>query len=517
MRIRVLFVVLCLACSASTQALGAEPFKARVFLDANGDGHWSRGEQGVPGVAFSDGQTLWHTDANGEVHLDGASDAVFFVIKPAGFRLGVRSDGLPDFWRVAGSSTNTWEVPLATDAVRPPYSVRVFGDPQPKNTADVGYYANDVVASERRLPRAQFGLSLGDIVHGNLPLYPAMIQATAAMETPWLHVSGNHDRDYAAASDEASLATFRRHFGPDTFAWEEQGLALVVLDNVIHQPGTGVPARYVGGLRESQFEFLSAYLASVPDDVLLVLSMHIPLFDTAPDPEFDTFRDEDRQRLFALLKSRRHVLVLSSHTHTQEHHWHSAAEGWQGETPLHEFNVGAACGAFWSGAKNSSGIPDTRMADGTPNGFATLRVERDGAYALRWHVAGEERDPAFALHAPKVLRQGAWPGFGVYANVWMGDAASRVEYRIGGGEWQRMQKVDRADPQLLAINALDDASDVLRGFDRAPEAQVSPHLWRGALRTDLPAGEHKVEVRVFDRWRGEQVQSLRYRLVEAQP
>jgi hypothetical protein len=248
-----------------------------------------------------------------------------------------------------------------------------------------------------------------------------------------------------------------------------------------------------------------------------VLAMHIPLFDDDPDPAVDSFRDADRQRLFDLLEPRTRTLVLSSHTHVQQHRWHGAEAGFAGTTPLHEYNVGAACGAFWTGVKDVRGIPDTRMADGTPNGFATLTVQPQGRYALRWHVAGAADDPPFGLHAPKVLRRGAWPGFGVYANVWMGDADTRVEYRVGEGVWQPMRRVDRADPELRAINADDDRSDVLRGVDRAPEAVPSPHLWRGALPTDLPSGEHAVEVRVFDRWRGELRRSTRYRLVDAEP
>lgn len=157
------------------------------------------------------------------------------------------------------------------------------------------------------------------------------------------------------------------------------------------------------------------------------------------------------------------------------------------------------------------------MADGTPKGFATLTVQPEGGYALRWHAVDHADDPPFALHAPRVLRRGAWPGFAVYANVWMGDAGSRVEYRVAGGEWRPMQRVERPDPALLAINAADDAAEALRAYDRAPEAAPSPHLWRGTLPTDLPAGEHAIEVRVFDRWRGELRRTTRYRLDEALP
>jgi hypothetical protein len=66
-------------------------------------------------------------------------------------------------------------------------------------------------------------------------------------------------------------------------------------------------------------------------------------------------------------------------------------------------------------------------------------------------------------------------------------------------------------------NMRDDVADALRGYDRSPEAEASPHLWRGALPTDLPEGEHAVEVRAFDRWRGERSARTSYRLQLAEP
>ena len=105
---------------------------------------------------------------------------------------------------------------------------------------------------------------------------------------------------------------------------------------------------------------------------------------------------DDRERLFAMLEDFPHVLLLSGHTHTQRHWYHDASTGWHGMQPLHEYNVGAACGAYWSGIKDAEGIPDTTMADGTPNGYARLRVDAGGAYALsaaRALVENTELDP----------------------------------------------------------------------------------------------------------------------------
>src|SRR5690606_37278180 len=153
----------------------------------------------------------------------------------------------------------------------------------------------------------------------------------------------------------------------------------------------------------------------------------------------------------------------------------------------------------------------------SPNGHALLEVGADGAYRLSWHPArlpagDPARTPDMHLHAPRVLRQGAYPAWGVYANVYMGAADTRVEFRVDGGGWAPMRRVEAPDQRLSAENARADAAPALRGYDRSPEAQPSPHLWRVALPTALGVGEHRVVVRAFDRWHGEQRASTRYRL-----
>ena len=390
--------------------------------------------------------------------------------------------------------------------------VLVFGDPQVKSAREVDYYRRDIVEPLRGRHGAQLGITLGDVVDDVPALHPVVKAETARLGIPWLYAPGNHDVDPDATDDAGSLRSFNREVGPDTFI-RETGLAnFVVLDDVIALPGRK-PA-YIGGFREDQFLLLEARLPELRKDRLLVLAMHIPLFEEAGK---DSFRDEDRARLFALLQPFPHVLVLSAHSHAQRHVFHDADDGWQGATPLHEYNVGAACGSYWSGVEDAAGIPDAMMADGTPNGYAVLTVKPGGDYALAWHNARDATDSQIGLHAPKVLRRGAYPAWGVFANVYMGMDDTRVEYRVDDGEWMPMKQVLQPDPALLVENMRDDLAEVLRGYDRSPEAEPSPHLWRAALPTKLEAGEHRIEVRAFDRWRGEVRASTTYRLEEARP
>lgn len=514
--------------SAGTFASG------EVFVDENRNGARDRGEAGVAGVKLSNGRDLVRTDADGRYVIPLLPGDTVFAIKPPGYGFPVGETGLPRFWLhyfpdgspglehrgIAPQSVTRMDLALvrADHDAGGRLQVLIFSDPQTKNLAEVDYYARDIVAplAQRGAHGARLGLTLGDVVDDALALYPALDAHTAALGVPWLHLAGNHDRDLDAASDEDSLLTFRNRYGPDTLAWEEHEANFIAMDDVIHQPG--IPAGYIGGLRAQQFAFLESYLPTLDRGRLLVVAVHIPFFDAAPGRE--TFRRADRERLFGLLREFPHVLLLSGHSHTQRHVYHGVDSGWHGDAPLHEYNVGAASGAYWSGVLDGHGIPDASMSDGTPNGHARLEVRAGGDYTLGWHPARpQQADPALtsamALHAPRVLRRGAYPAWAVYANVFMGDDDTRVEYRIDDGDWLPMRRVERADPRVALENARDDDAAMLRGFDRSPEATASQHLWRGALPTNRALGAHRIEVRAFDRWHGEQRASTSYRLAEA--
>ncbi|KFL37668.1 calcineurin-like phosphoesterase C-terminal domain-containing protein [Arenimonas donghaensis] len=522
---RALLVFLLVTCAAMPEALHARACRAGlVFEDRDGDGQQGEGEPGLAGIAVSDGQRIVRTDTLGRWKLPLAHGPSVFVIKPPSHGLPTGADGLPAFWRPLPrrGDESAPDVDCAAFALRPraapapePLKVLLMGDPQPKTLVDVVYYERDIVAplvvAADGNPVADLGLTLGDVVSDDASLYPRMIELTARLRTPWLHAAGNHDLDFQAMGDVRSLDSFHRHFGPDTFAWEEPQASFIVLDDVIYQPRAGKP--YIGGLRREQFFFLEAYLATVPRDRRLVLVAHIPFFD---EPGRETFRQSDRERLFAMLEPFENVLLLTAHGHVQRHYRHGPADGWHGSEPLHEYNVGAACGGYWSGEKDADGIPDARMSDGTPNGYARAEFRSDGSYGLFWQVA-RGGDAAMHLHAPRVLRTGSYPAAGVYANVYMGEADTRVEFRINQGPWRPMARTDEPDPALRRENLLDDATSILRGYDRLPEAEATTHLWRATLPTDLGDGDHAVEVRAFDRWRGEVRASTTYRLVDASP
>lgn len=498
-----------------------------VFRDDNRDGNRDADEPGLAGVAVSDGVRIVRTGQDGRYELAARPGKTLFVIKPAGYDVPRRADGLPDIFSNQAATLTGLRfggVPVSDSACRSfalwprtadadaPLSVLLFGDPQPKSALDVDFYRRDIIEPLQGRVQARLAISLGDIVHDDLSLFVPVRAVDATLGLPWLYVAGNHDLDFDAPDDAHSLESFRNRFGPDTFAWEEPQANFIVLDDVVYLPGERPD--YIGGLRESQFAFLRDYLAGADRTKLLVIAMHIPLFPIPGGRE--GFRAADRERLLALLLPFRDVLLLTAHSHAQNHWQYGPGEGWHGAGRLYEYNAGAACGGYWSGLKDAAGIPDSTMSDGTPNGYARLLADRDD-YRLYWFNARQQPGQAMAIHAPKVLRQGAYPGFAVSVNVFMARPDTKVEARIDDGQWRAMQRVSRPDPLLVQVNLADDASERLRSFDRAPEATPSSHLWRMNLPTDLPVGVHRITVRVSDAWLGTLEQSADYRLESVQP
>jgi hypothetical protein len=341
-----------------------------------------------------------------------------------------------------------------------------------------------------RRPDIAFGVTLGDVVYDRPDLFQRVNALLAGVGVPWYSVPGNHDLTLGTPDEGAAVASFESVYGPSTYAFHAGPALFVALDDVRPLGGP----RYIGGLRPDQFEFLSNVLKATPAEEWIVLMLHIPLFQPYPSgPE--TFRAPDRLRLFAMLRERPHVLVLSGHTHYQRHVMHGPDDGWMGREPLHEYNVAAACGGFWGGPRGADGIPVSTMWDGTPPGYAILGF-RGAAVTLDYFPALMGADHQIGLHAPAAvaMRQG-YVSF--YANVFNGHDGWTVESRIDDRAWSPMVRTLGWDPSYAeAYLAQDSTAHPLPG-PRLPDPVVCYHLWRGMLPADLAPGGHVLRVRAL--------------------
>jgi hypothetical protein len=360
--------------------------KGTVFEDVNRNGNKERREKGLEQVAVSNGQEVVLTDKNGRYELPIGKDNAVFVIKPQGYKPVANKNNQPEFYYIhkpegspafkyAGVSP-TGKIPrsldfgLVSSEEEENFTALIFGDPQPYTEQEVEFFYRGVVAEVEGIKNVSFGLSLGDLVGNNLDLFSPYIQAVKKVGIPWYNLMGNHDMNFDAESDSLSDETYEIHFGPANYSFNYGKVHFIVLDDILY-PDPRDNKGYWGGFRKDQLEFVKNDLAFVPKDNLVVLAFHIPI----SEPGGDSFRDEDRQQLFNLLRDFPHTLSLSAHTHIQRHDFFTKEDGWQQEKPHHHYNVGTTSGSWYTGKLNEQGVPVSTMRDGTPKGYAFITLK----------------------------------------------------------------------------------------------------------------------------------------------
>ena len=493
-----------------------------VYADANGNGERDRQEAGIADVSVTNGVDVVRTDAAGRYTLPVGDDNIIAVIKPAGYGVPTDSTNLPRYYylhKPAGSPAAkfpgvapTGPLPASVDfALRPQqesetFTALIFGDPQPYTREEVDYFARGIVAEVEGIGDVPFGLSLGDLVGNDLDLFDPYTEAVRRVGIPWYNLMGNHDMNFDAATDALSDETYEAHFGPANYAFNYGKVHFIVLDDILY-PDPRDSSGYWGGFRPDQLDFVENDLKFVPEDHLIVLAHHIPLDEYGGE----TFRDEDRDRLFSLLERFPHTLSLSAHTHIQRQDFFGPEEGLRRPAPHHEYNVGTTSGDWYSGLLNADGIPVSTMRDGTPKGYAFLHFDGN-TYSVDYKVAGKPADYRMELFHPRVVAHGRGSKAGIYANVFLGTEGDTVEYRVDEGEWQPMAYVEEQDPTYEASIYAWDTAEALPTGRRGSSPVASTHLWRGAIPTRLSPGEHTIEVRATDRYGRTTTTSSTYRL-----
>jgi len=365
--------------------------------------------------------------------------------------------------------------------------------------------------------KAAFGLTAGDIMFDDLSLYGRQNRIIGQIGLPWWNIGGNHDLNFEAPGARYSRETFKRVFGPTSYAFEYGGALFVMLDNVEYL-GTDPNrprknGKYQGRIGERQRAFIANVLAETPADRLVVAVMHIPL-RTYLDPQAPGMNTLDRSELLKLIGTRPCV-SFAGHTHTTEHHYFGAEDGYAGPIPHHHHVLTAVSGSWWSGPHDHRGIAAADSRDGSPNGFHVLSI--DGAsYTTRFHPANEPNarqmrimlDSGFHRADRELYREvrmGQLLGSpiardnvfatDVIVNVFDGGPRTKVEYRIGKRTPVAMTRDTRPDPFVQEVFARNEAT-------KKPwvKADPSSHVWVARLPADLDAGTHCVQVRAVDEY-----------------
>ncbi|HSP83372.1 MAG TPA: calcineurin-like phosphoesterase family protein [Gillisia sp.] len=509
----------CLSLSAQTTVTGY------VFEDINQNGRKERREKGIPAVAVTNGREVVLTNIDGKYELPIGEDDIISVIKPSGYKVGKNENNLPQFFYIhkpkgspdlkfkgvapTGKLPKSVDFALISSEESEEFTALIFGDPQPYTQQEVDFFAAGIVAEVEAIENIPFGLSLGDLVGDDLDLFNPYIQAVKRVGIPWYNLLGNHDINFDVETDEMSDETYEAHFGPANYSFNYGKVHFLVLDDVLY-PDPRDGKGYWGGFREDQFQYIENDLKFVPKDHLVVIAVHIPLSEPQ---EQDTFRDEDRKRLFQLLKDFPNTLSLSAHTHIQRQDFFGKDEGWPQEKLHHHYNVGTTSGDWYSGKLDENNVPVSTMRDGTPKGYAFINFNGN-QYSIDYKVAGKPADYQMEVFAPKVVAKGKRTKAGIYVNFFMGTEGDELLYRINEGEWNKMQYVEEADPSYVKMVYDWDTTEELMPGRRSSNPIKSEHLWRGNIPTNLEAGEHTIQIKATDMFGKVHTATSSYRLEE---
>ena len=250
---------------------------------------------------------------------------------------------------------------------------------------------------------------------------------------------GNHDNAFApVATDERSsninLAyqrPFEEVFGPVNYSWNRGDVHIVSMKNVEYLLAEK-SSKYRPAFSREQYEWLCQDLSQVPDDKMVILCVHIGLYDRT-----NPYLAETRR----LLKRFKEAHIMVGHTHFMNHNVNKLG--------IYEHVHAAASGAFWWSCING---------DGVPNGYTVYDVE--GAHIKNWKYKCVGRDENYQIR----MYRGDGEFGGEYetvrfpyshdtvlANVFMADGDWKVELYEDGvltGEMERMKQKKTEYPEV---------------------------------------------------------------------
>jgi calcineurin-like phosphoesterase family protein len=505
-----------------------------VFRDDNGNGALDWGEPGLKNVAVSNGKEVVLTDKKGRYTLPAYDEMVVFVSKPAGYATPVNAENVPQFFYVHQPAGSPPEIvkypglaptgPLPASVNFPLYKDRnpkkfkaiINGDMQPYNDTELSYLRDSFV-SEAAAEEGEFVLALGDNVGDDLSLYPRLLSVTKQIGRPIYLVPGNHDRDYDSPDDAHAYDTFKRVYGPDYYSFDYGEVHFVVMDSIEHYLNAQGKGAYDGGIDAKQLQWLANDLAFVPEGRLVVLALHIPITGFK-DPANIT-------ALYDIVKGRK-VVAIAGHTHTIEYYLPGEEKPAGVPTPFTQIIAGAACGAWWSGDFDETGVPVSYQSDGAVCGY--YRFEFNGtSFTESFKATGKPSSKQMNLSflqssftnwwdqivswitAPRSSRPPTppvtykdLPDRGVVpsaelgtaqlvVNVWNGSTASNVACQFDDSAPVRaQQRMDLGDPYANRLQGY-----LFRtGLPGSYRVTSSRHLWTCSVPSGLLPGSHRVTV-----------------------
>ena len=234
----------------------------------------------------------------------------------------------------------------------------------------------------------------------DLSLYPRLNAIVGTIGLPWWNIGGNHDLNFEAPDRTYSRETFKRVFGPNYYAFFYGQTLFLMLDDVDYLgPDPAKPrgsGKYEGRLDEAQLEFVRNVLGA--DARRRRSSSPSCIFRSAPISGAEPYQNlANKEALFRLLEGRKHTVSFSGHTHTTEHHYFGAADGWTGADAAPPSRADRALGLVVERAVRPSRRRHRRQPRRHAERLSHPLGRRDALYDPLRSGQGAERPPDAAL------------------------------------------------------------------------------------------------------------------------
>lgn len=397
--------------------------------------------RGIAGVVVNNGTHFTTTDGDGrwELMTDTLTSKYISITTPADFRLP-SADGLAAGFYVSvnealAAGGHDFVLERRTERADRFYYIAI-SDPQVRDERDMGRWLTEAVPDIRRTVdslkrrREVVGVALGDMVFDSMPMYEGYVKSVRNTGMTLFHCIGNHDFDKRWKDlDNMRLGTpvyaemeYNRWFGPTDYSFNIGKAHVVTMKNIDYLGNEG----YVERMTERQLEWLEKDLAYVPKGSLVILNMHAAGWNAVAGRG----NMHNARRLAEVLRDYR-VHVFCGHTHF--------FQNVEVNPELYQHNIGAVCGAWWTGKINRCGAP---------NGYMIVAVDGD---RLAWHYKPTGADVSRQMD---VYGQGEFLTQKDYvvANVWDYDPGCRVEWFQDGrpmGVMERFTDVDQGYASLI--------------------------------------------------------------------
>lgn len=507
-----------------------ETARGTVFHDQDRDERYSEGEQGLAGVAVSNGCEVVLTDSEGNYEIPIAANEILFVSKPADYSLPVDAFNVPRFFyrhypegtpaSIAGTAVE-WLFPVVEPSGPLPeridfplyalanasaeFTAHGFADTQARYETSQDMLREDLINPLIGNPHGvDFGLTMGDVVYDNLNIYERHKSMMALMEIPQWYLPGNHDVNFESPDAWHANETYKRHFGPTYYSFNHGNVHFVALNNVEYAGASQefTDGRYRGFISANQLQWLAADLSHVDPEKLIVIATHIPLVAEASDgrsPMASGPNTENFQALLEILAPFEHIYGLAGHDTSNS--WKVAVDhrhGWGG-LPWIAHTLAEVRGNGWTrGPADLRGVRDAMMEDGNPNGYYVMHFNdvelvpefipfpfgADAAQRLRITL-----DPPLVPVDNSLNRARLQSGTQIVVNLFDGGVRDRVWVSLDGSQVQEMAYSVRTDPFVERVHVRFADSD-----DAFGSARRSSHIWQWSLPEKLSPGLHYVVI-----------------------